>query len=122
MMKLLYRSSNIQLFISLAYLSLQKFYIQHIIIHRNLTFEGIQQLINAFPHLKFLELNIKENDLELIIRFLLKHIDKNLRLHLLGPSNLHPTMIDRLQQILDHEKLVENYSMKYIFSTVYLWW
>jgi len=127
-MKFLHFSPNIQVLALPAYSSRLLFiqnknnnYIQHLTIREHLAFKDVQELINVFPRLKSLECIIKEKDLELIIRFLLKHsIEKNDRLHLLGLQNLNPPMIHRLQEIIDHEKLAETYSMEYIFNKVYL--
>jgi hypothetical protein len=129
-MEFLHLSPNIQVLALPAYSSRLLFiqnknnnYIQHLTIREHLAFKDVQELINVFPRLKSLECIIKENDLELIIRFLLKYsIEKNDRLHLLGLQNLNPAMIHRLQEMIDHEKLAETYSIEYIFNKVYLWW
>jgi len=59
-------------------------------------------LINALPCLKSFDFNIKENDVDIIIPFLLKYYsEKNDRLHLLGLQNLHFEMLHKLKQIID---------------------
>ncbi len=59
--------------------------IQHLVIHKHLTFKNVQELINTCPRLKSLEIKIKERDLELAIRFIFKHnMNKNSRLHLVA--------------------------------------
>jgi len=126
-MKSLHLPPNIQVLTLPAYSSCLLFiqnknnnFIQNLTLREHLTLKDVQDLINVFPRLKSLEFNIKENDLELIIRFLLKHsIEKNDRPHLLGLQNLQPAMIHKLQEMIDHEKLAESYSMEYIFNTVY---
>jgi hypothetical protein len=65
-------------------------------------------LINVFPCLESFDFNIKENDVEIIIPFLLKYYsEKNDRLHLLGLQNLHSEMLHKLKQIIDQEKLFD---------------
>jgi thioredoxin-related protein len=65
---------------------------------------------------------MKEYDLELIIRFILKHnINKNSSLQLLILQNAHCAMINRLQKVIDREELIQNYSIEFIEGTAYLW-
>jgi hypothetical protein len=85
LLKLLCLSPNIQVLILSTYLSCSYSLenkinnnIRHIIIHKHLTFKDVQELIHIFHYLKSLEMKIKEYDLELIIRFILKYnMNKN---------------------------------------------
>jgi hypothetical protein len=130
LMELLYLSPNIHVLIlstySSCYYSLQNKInnnIQQIIIYnKHLTLKEVQELINIFPRLKSLDMKIKEYDLELIIRFILKHnINKNSPLQLLILQNAHCAMINRLQKVIDREELIHNYSIEFIEGTAYLW-
>jgi hypothetical protein len=97
--------------------------LQQIIIREQLSLEDVQELINAFPRLKSLEIKISENELELIVRYLLKHINnKKHHLCLLGFRDAHSVIVKRLQKLIDREELVQTYSIEYIADTAYLWW
>jgi len=124
--KLLHLSPNIQLLTLSKYSSPQSKYnnnIQQIIVREPLMLNDVQDLINTFPNWKSLEMSIKENDLESIIRVLLKHnITKNPRLYLVSLRDAHPVMINRLQKVIDREELSEIYSIEFLSDTVYLRW
>ncbi|CAF3279522.1 unnamed protein product [Rotaria sp. Silwood2] len=97
--------------------------VQHIIIRKHLTLEDIKQLISKYPYLKSIEINIYENDLELIIRFIFKRImNKNCSLYMLALRDTHSVIIKRLEKIIEREELIHNYSIEYISDTAYLWW
>lgn len=94
---------------------------QQIIINGHLTFEDVQELLNTFPNLKFLEMNIIENDLESIIRFLLKYnINQNRQLCLIGIRDAHSVIIKRLQKFIHREQLVNTYSIELLSGTLFL--
>ncbi len=124
--KLLHLSPNIQLLTLSKYSSPQNKYnnnIQQIIVREPLMLNDVQDLIKTFPNWKSLEMSIKENDLESIIRVLLKHnIKKNPRLYLVSLRDAHPVMINRLQKVIDREELSEIYSIEFLSDTVYLRW
>ncbi len=129
LLELLCLSPNIQVLILSTYsscsYSLQNKInnnIQNIIIHKYLTFNDVQELINIFPYLKSLEMKIKKYDLGLIIRFILKYnMNKHSSLQLLGLQDSHCVMINLLQKVIDREELLQNYTIEYISDTAYLW-
>jgi len=98
--------------------------LQQLFIREKISLKDVQELINALPRLKSLEIKIRENDLELIVRYLLKHINNNKKHHLclLGFRDAHSVMVKRLQKVIDREELVQTYSIEYIADTAYLWW
>jgi hypothetical protein len=87
LLELLCLSPNIQVLILSTYSSCS-YSLQNKInnnIHKHVTFKDVQELIHIFHYLKSLEMKIKEYDLELIIRFILKYnMNKNSSLQLLG--------------------------------------
>ena len=86
-----------------------------------LTFKDIQNLINIVPNLKSLEMNIRENDLESIIQFLLKrNIYQNHQLYLIGLRDAHYAIINRLQKVIDRQQLATNYSIDFFLNPAYL--
>ncbi|CAF0768115.1 unnamed protein product [Adineta ricciae] len=82
----------------------------------------VQALISILPNLKSLEMNIKGDHLESIIRFLLKKkASCNHQLHVIGLRDSHHGIVRRLEKLLDREQLATNYTVKLISDTVYLW-
>jgi hypothetical protein len=96
--------------------------IEQIIIRDQLTLDNVRSLLEIFPDIQSLEMNIREDDLEYIIRYLFKFkINKNHRLCLLGLRDSHPVILNRLQKVIQREQLFNTYSIQYIHDTMYLW-
>lgn len=125
MIKLLKILPNIQILSLSIYsscLSSGEENIPQIISRGQLTYTDVQQLINLTPKLKSIEMNIKEKDLELIIRFLLKwKINQNHQLYLIGLRDSHSAIINRLKKVIDREELINIYSIESLSDTLYLW-
>ncbi|CAF1085911.1 unnamed protein product [Adineta ricciae] len=99
--------------------------IQQMILRGNLTFHDVQSLMEAFRYLKCLKLTVAENDLELILRFLIRHIKKQTEhcvLHLVGFLDAHSLLVRRLRKVIDFEGYANSFTIESISDTAYLRW
>ncbi|UJR32583.1 hypothetical protein I4U23_020043 [Adineta vaga] len=97
--------------------------IQRIIIQDSLTYEDVQDLIITFPQFETLEMKVKENNLEAIVRFLLKYsYCQKFRLYLIVIHDAHFILVNRLYKLMEREELVQRYSIEFLSDTLYLRW
>ncbi|CAF3679157.1 unnamed protein product [Rotaria sordida] len=97
--------------------------IKNVTINQNITLEKLELLINLVPRLEYLTINLNEQDLKYVTRFLLSNRDKNTRhLSLLCISKHHKHMVENMRLLIQKEKLLDDFTIKGINRRVYLWW
>ncbi|CAF1554585.1 unnamed protein product [Rotaria sp. Silwood1] len=96
--------------------------IKHMTIKDKCTLKKIEILLSLCPRLQSLTSDVNWHDFESIIRYLLSKTNENVRhLYLFCVSNACPELFERLKSLIKSEKLIDDYSTKYINSKLYLW-
>ncbi|CAF1024002.1 unnamed protein product [Adineta ricciae] len=97
--------------------------IPRIIFQTLLTYENVQDLIDTFPRLEILEMKIRENDLENIVRFLLTYThDEISRLYSIIIHDAHSILSGRLHKQIEREDFNWICSVEFIGDVLYLRW
>jgi hypothetical protein len=87
------------------------------------TLEQIKLLLALCPKLRYLTINISDSSLEPITQFLLNKTNKKSR-HLcsLCFSRIYNHWDERLDALIKSETLLDDYTLKQVYSELYLWW
>jgi hypothetical protein len=97
--------------------------ITNLTIDKEITLDKIQLLVTLFPRLEYLIMNLYKEDLESIARYLLSKFNDNTRhLSSLCISKQRKDLMEILSNLLESEKLLDNYILKIINRKLYLWW
>jgi hypothetical protein len=86
--------------------------------------EDVQFLIHLFPRLQCLEIGIKENNLQDIVRFLLSksNVKSPRDLFSLFLMNANDTTTREVLRLISPEKLVNDYTAENVRGGLHLWW
>jgi hypothetical protein len=106
---------------------------ENLCIHNKITkvwqwmeFVQLQFFVKTFPCMEYFEVNgIKDIDLEMAVRFILmKTVTHILHLHSLRLCvyNANDRMIDKLQNMINSEKLLSSYMIKRLENVISLQW
>jgi hypothetical protein len=94
--------------------------ITKITISKEITLEKIQLLTAVFPRMEYLTINLYKKDLEAIVRFLLSKPTRYLSS--LCISKQRHDLVTTLKNLIESEKLLQDYVLKVINRKLYLWW
>jgi len=95
-----------------------------IIMHRECSVKQLRFLFDLCPQIEYLSINLRENQENLIVQFLISKIKENnyhLFLLCLTRWNANNDMLKNIQSIIDPNKLLDNYSLDLFKDNVYLW-
>lgn len=93
--------------------------IKNLDIRQTKSFEQIKLLIHLFPRLESLKIGINKNEIHRICRDLLT---KAHHLFFLCFLEIPKRCLKELKQLIETEKLINNYLMKFINRDLYIWW
>ncbi|CAF1338608.1 unnamed protein product [Rotaria sp. Silwood1] len=96
--------------------------IKKLILYWKCSLSYIRLTIDLFPRLKYLKIEMNREDIEQIIRFLLSKNHKKIRsLCYLCVSNVSKLCLKQTKLLIKSEKLLKNYSIKYINYDLWFW-
>ena len=83
----------------------------------------VKFFIDLCPRMEYLEVhcNIKIN-LQLLVQFILMKYNPHLHSLCLCVSNADDVIVQLLKEMIDYEKLLDNYQIKRVLDRVYLVW
>lgn len=89
--------------------------------------EDVCFLMKICPYLTFLRVDFIDNkDVKLFVRNILKRINnerhENLRLLCLHVSAEDDELVHKLQQMISHEKLLQDFEIEHVLDNIYLGW
>ena len=94
-------------------------------IEKECTLKEIQLIVTLFPRLECLTINLNEEDLESIARFLLSKANNNpppRYLSSLCISEQLTNLMEPLRIFIESEKLLDDFMIKALNGKLYLWW
>ncbi|CAF1365880.1 unnamed protein product [Rotaria sordida] len=97
--------------------------IQKLILNWKRSLSDIQFVVNVFPRLKYLKVDMNRKEIGQTIRFLLsKTHNKTRNLCYLCIMKVPKVCLKQTQILIKSENLLNNYSIKYINNDLHLWW
>ena len=97
--------------------------VTNLTIEKEITLKQIQLLVVLFSRLEYLKIDLSEGTFKSIIQFLLSKSNDNTRyLSSLCISKQDKHFMEILTNLLESEKLLDDYTLKVINCKLYLWW
>jgi len=97
--------------------------IKKVYMEKTQTIQEIYFLLNICPHMEFLNVeSINGMTIELFVRDILNKINKDLCLLCIYVSKADDKMIERVNKMIDNEKILSNYTIHHELDNIYLQW
>jgi len=93
--------------------------IKYLNLHGICTLEILKLMMDLFPRVQYLRIQIKRKEIKEIIRFLLS---KTNHLFFLCISKIPKICLRELNTLIKSENLFEHYFIKFVNRDLYLWW
>ncbi|CAF1218779.1 unnamed protein product [Rotaria sordida] len=97
--------------------------IENLVVHGKCSLNRIQFVVYIFSKLKYLKTDITETEIQPIIRYLLSKIhNRTQHLFYLCISHSQKNWLKEVDDLIKLDNLLNNYSIKYIWGDLHLWW
>lgn len=97
--------------------------IEHLQVNDRCSFEQIEMLVQLCPNLQYFQIGMKRKETRTIVRYLLTPTNPHTRhLYYLCISKTPRVCRGEINLLITFEKLLGNYSIKWIERNLYLWW